>query len=187
MQFISQKIPDVILIVPKVHGDDRGYFMESYRKDLLEDFLNKKINFTQDNESKSSLGVLRGLHYQLPPFAQSKLVRVISGSVLDVVVDIRKNSPTYGNHLCIELSSENQSQLFIPKGFAHGFIVLSNEAIFSYKVDKPYEPNYERGIAFDDKYLKIDWILSRDIIQISKKDTLLPKFSELSSPFEYLC
>jgi dTDP-4-dehydrorhamnose 3,5-epimerase len=183
MQFIPQKIPDILLLLPKIHGDERGYFMESFRKDLLEDFLGKKIEFIQDNESKSSLGVLRGLHYQLPPYAQSKLVRVISGSVLDIVVDIRKDSPTYGHHLSIELNSENHYQLFIPQGFAHGFVVKSDEAIFSYKVDKPYMPIFERGFVFDDKSLKIDWTLSKDMIQISKKDILLPKFSDLSSPF----
>tara|TARA_B110000008_G_scaffold274937_1_gene311521 strand:- start:6425 stop:6976 length:552 start_codon:yes stop_codon:yes gene_type:complete len=183
MKFIPQKIPDVLLIIPKIHSDERGYFMESFRKDLLEDFLGKKIEFIQDNESKSSLGVLRGLHYQLPPYAQSKLVRVISGSVLDIVVDIRKDSPTYGQHLSIELNSENQYQLFIPQGFAHGFVVKSDEAIFSYKVDKQYEPNFERGFVFDDKSLKIDWTLSRDLIQVSQKDILLPEFSDLSSPF----
>jgi dTDP-4-dehydrorhamnose 3,5-epimerase len=183
MKFIPQKIPDVLLLIPKIHCDERGYFMESFRQDLLEDFLGKKIEFIQDNESKSSLGVLRGLHYQLPPYAQSKLVRVISGSVLDIVVDIRKDSPTYGHHLSIELNSENHYQLFIPQGFAHGFVVKSDEAIFSYKVDKQYEPNFERGIVFDDKSLKIDWTLSRDLIQVSHKDTLLPKFLDISPPF----
>ena len=133
MQFTRTQIPDVIIIEPKVHGDSRGYFVETFRQDKLEEFLGFKINFCQDNESKSSKGVLRGLHYQLHPAAQTKLVRVIQGRVLDVAVDIRKNSPTFGQHVAVELTSENKKQLLVPRGFAHGFVVLEDDTIFAYK------------------------------------------------------
>jgi dTDP-4-dehydrorhamnose 3,5-epimerase len=130
MEFIRQTIPDVILIQPTLHGDDRGYFLETFRQDLLEKFVGQKIKFIQDNESKSSKGVLRGLHYQLTPYAQAKLVRVIEGSVLDVAVDIRPSSPTYGAHVAVELTSQNKQQLFIPQGLAHGFVALSEGSVF---------------------------------------------------------
>ena len=159
MNFFPQSIPDVILIEPTVHGDSRGYFMESFRQDLLDDFLGYEVNFVQDNESKSAKGVLRGLHYQLPPYAQAKLVRVIEGRVLDVAVDIRQSSPTFGQYVSKELSSDNHHQLFIPRGFAHGFVVLSESAVFAYKVDNYYSPNDDRGIAFDDPEIDIDWVL----------------------------
>ena len=141
MNFIQTEIPEVIIIEPKVFGDSRGYFLESFNKKEFERNIGK-IDFVQDNESKSTYGVLRGLHYQLPPFAQSKLVRVIKGEVLDVAVDIRKGSPTFGKHVAVELSEENKKQLFIPRGFAHGFLTLSKEAIFTYKVDNYYAPDY---------------------------------------------
>ena len=167
MHFITQSIPEVLVIEPQVHYDERGYFMESFRQDLLEKKLGYQINFIQDNESKSNQrGVLRGLHYQIAPFSQSKLVRVVRGRVLDVALDIRKDSSTFGKHVSVELSEKNKRQVFIPKGFAHGFVVLSEEAIFSYKVDQYYSKKHERGLAFDDKEINIYW-------QISKKDLIL--------------
>tara|TARA_R110001606_G_scaffold399137_1_gene581046 strand:- start:3121 stop:3693 length:573 start_codon:yes stop_codon:yes gene_type:complete len=177
MKFIRTKIYDVVIIEPQVYGDDRGYFIESFRDDKLSEFLGYKIKFCQDNESKSTFGVLRGLHYQIPPYAQTKLVRVIKGKVLDVAVDIRKGSPTFGSYISVELSEENKKQLLVPRGFAHGFIVLSDEAIFAYKVDNYYSPENDRGIAFDDKTLNIDWLLTFDEMQLSKKDTNQLSFS----------
>ena len=177
MEFIKQAIPDVILIKPTVHGDNRGYFIETFRQDLFEEAIGYKVNFIQDNESKSTIGVLRGLHYQLPPYAQAKLVRVIKGSVLDIAVDIRKSSPTFGNHIAAKLTGENKHQLFVPHGFAHGFVVLSNTATFAYKVDNYYSPEYDRGIAFDDDELNIDWILPIEKIQLSLKDKSQPKLA----------
>ena len=183
MNFIPQSIPDVLLIEPKVHGDSRGYFMESFRQDLLNDFLGYEVNFVQDNESKSSKGVLRGLHYQLPPSAQAKLVRVIEGRVLDVAVDIRQSSPTFGQYVSKELSSDNHHQLFIPRGFAHGFVVLSESAVFAYKVDNYYSPNDDRGIAFDDPEIDIDWVLKSDELQSSDKDKSHPVLSKAKELF----
>lgn len=185
MKFIRTSIPDIIIIEPQVHGDDRGYFVETFRADKLEDFLGYKINFTQDNESKSSRGVLRGLHYQLPPHAQTKLVRVIQGRVLDVAVDIRKNSPTFGQHDCVELSAENKKQMLVPRGFAHGFVVLEDDTIFAYKVDNYYSPECDRGIAFDDESLGIDWILNHNELKLSAKDTTQPLLKETDDLFEY--
>ncbi|QFR42546.1 dTDP-4-dehydrorhamnose 3,5-epimerase [Sulfurimonas xiamenensis] len=185
MQFIRTDIEDVVIIEPTVHGDSRGYFVETFRADKLEEFLGYKINFCQDNESKSSKGVLRGLHYQLHPAAQTKLVRVIQGRVLDVAVDIRKNSPTFGQHVAVELSSENKKQLLVPRGFAHGFVVLEDDTIFAYKVDNYYSPENDRGIAFDDASLNIDWILNHDELKLSPKDTKQPKLSETNDLFEY--
>ncbi|MCT7498145.1 dTDP-4-dehydrorhamnose 3,5-epimerase, partial [Aliarcobacter cryaerophilus] len=173
------------IIEPKVHGDSRGYFVETFRQDKLEEFLRYKINFCQDNESKSSKGVLRGLHYQLPPHAQTKLVRVISGRVLDVAVDIRKNSPTFGKYVAVELSGENKKQLLIPRGFAHGFVVLEDDTVFAYKVDNYYSPECDRGIAFDDKNLNIDWILKKEELNLSPKDTKQPKLNETNDLFEF--
>ena len=171
MKFIRTHIPDVVIIEPQIFGDERGYFAETFRKDKLDDFLGFSIPFCQDNESKSTYGVLRGLHYQLPPFAQTKLVRVIEGRVLDVAVDIRKGSPTFGQHVAVELTEDNKKQLLVPRGFAHGFVVLSEEAIFAYKVDNYYSPECDRGIAFDDKDLGIDWKLPLEKLQLSQKDT----------------
>jgi dTDP-4-dehydrorhamnose 3,5-epimerase len=185
MQFTRTKISDVIIIEPKVHGDSRGYFVETFRQDKLEEFLGYKINFCQDNESKSSKGVLRGLHYQLHPAAQTKLVRVIRGRVLDVAVDIRKNSPTFGKHVAVELSGENKKQMLVPRGFAHGFVVLEDDTVFAYKVDNYYSPENDRGISFDDASLKIDWLLDHNELQLSDKDTKQPKLSETEDLFEF--
>lgn len=179
MKFIPQEIPEVVLIKPQIHGDNRGYFLESFRQDLLEKTLGYKVNFCQDNESKSTKGVLRGLHYQLPPFAQSKLVRVIQGEVLDVAVDLRENSPTFGKHVAIILNDENKKQLFIPQGFAHGFVVLSETAIFTYKVDNYYSPECDRGLAFDDFTLGIDWLLPKKELKLSEKDRNQPSWADL--------
>lgn len=178
MQFTRLSIPDVILCNPQVFGDDRGYFSETFRQDKLEDFLGHKISFCQDNESKSSFGVLRGLHYQLGPYAQTKLVRVIQGSVLDVAVDIRKESPTFGQYVAVELTAKNKNQLLVPRGFAHGFVVLSEEAIFAYKVDNYYSPEFDRGIAFNDKFLNIDWKIENTEMKLSEKDTKQPVFKK---------
>ena len=185
MNLTRTKIPDVIIIEPKVHGDDRGYFVETFRADKLEEFLGYKINFCQDNESKSSKGVLRGLHYQLAPAAQTKLVRVIQGSVLDVAVDIRKGSPTFGEHVSVELTAENKKQLLVPRGFAHGFIVLEDDTTFAYKVDNYYSPENDRGISFDDMDLGIDWILDKEELNLSAKDKIQPKLSETNDIFKY--
>ncbi len=185
MQFTRTKIPDVIIIEPKVHGDSRGYFVETFRADKLEEFLGFKINFCQDNESKSSKGVLRGLHYQLHPAAQTKIVRVIQGRVLDVAVDIRKNSSTFGQHVAVELTSENKKQLLVPRGFAHGFVVLEEDTIFAYKVDNYYSPQNDRGIAFNDPSLNINWILGHDELNLSDKDTKQPLLKDTNDLFEF--
>jgi len=185
MKFIRTAIADVLVIEPRVHGDERGYFVETFRQDKLEEFLGFKVNFCQDNESKSSKGVLRGLHYQLPPYAQTKLVRVIQGSVLDVAVDIRKGSPTFGQHVAVELSAENKKQMFVPRGFAHAFVVLEEDTIFAYKVDNYYSPECDRGIAFDDEALNIDWILKEEALNLSAKDKVQPKLNETNDLFEY--
>jgi dTDP-4-dehydrorhamnose 3,5-epimerase len=171
MQFIPQSIPDVWVIEPKVHGDHRGYFVETYRQDKLEQALGYNVDFVQDNESKSSKGVLRGLHFQLAPHAQSKLVRVIEGAVLDVAVDIRKGSPSFGQHVAVELSGDNKKQMFVPRGFAHGFVVLTDTATFVYKVDNYYSPECDRGLAFADREIGIDWQLAKQQLLLSDKDT----------------
>jgi dTDP-4-dehydrorhamnose 3,5-epimerase len=178
MKFIRCEIPDVIICEPIVHGDERGYFVETFRQDKLEEFLGFKIDFCQDNESKSKKGVLRGLHYQLPPFAQTKLVRVIGGEVLDVAVDIRKGSPTFGSYVAVKLSSQNKRQLLVPRGFAHGFVVLSDEATFAYKVDNYYSQECDRGIAYDDKTIGVDWQIQKELLQLSQKDTKQPSLEE---------
>ena len=178
MIFTRTIIPDVVIIDPAVHGDERGYFVETFRQDKLETFLGFKIPFCQDNESKSSFGVLRGLHYQLPPFAQTKLVRVIEGEVLDVSVDIRKGSPTFGKYVAVKLSGKNKRQIFVPRGFAHGFVVLSKSCTFAYKVDNFYNPECDRGIAFDDPEIGIDWVLDSKDLKLSAKDTKLSSFSK---------
>jgi dTDP-4-dehydrorhamnose 3,5-epimerase len=185
MKFTRTTIPDVIICEPLVHGDNRGYFVETFRKDKLEKFLGYTLNFCQDNESKSSRGVLRGLHYQLSPYAQTKLVHVIQGKVLDVAVDIRKGSPTFGQYVSVELTSENKKQLLIPRGFAHGFVVLENDTIFAYKVDNYYSPENDRGIAFDDMDLGIDWQLEASSFNLSAKDKVQPKFKETNDLFKY--
>jgi dTDP-4-dehydrorhamnose 3,5-epimerase len=185
LKFTPQSIEDVILIEPTIHGDNRGYFLETFRQDLFEEAVGYQVNFIQDNESKSTKGVLRGLHYQLPPYTQAKLVRVIEGSVLDVAVDIRKSSPTFGQHVAVELTAENKHQLFVPHGFAHGFVVLEDDTIFAYKVDNYYSPECDRGIAFDDKDLDIDWILKHEELSLSTKDTKQPLLKDTDDIFEY--
>ena len=185
MEFIPQSIPEVLVIEPKVHGDERGYFVETFRQDKLEDALDYKVNFIQDNESKSSKGVLRGLHFQLAPHAQSKLVRVIEGAVFDVAVDIRKGSPSFGQHVAVELSGDNKKQMFIPRGFAHGFVVLTDTATFAYKVDNYYSPECDRGLAFDDIDLNIDWQLTKQQLLLSDKDTQQPTLAVLTDCFDY--
>lgn len=182
MNFIKTKIQDVVIMEPKVFGDHRGYFFESFNQKEFEENI-QKINFAQDNESKSKKGVLRGLHFQKPPYSQAKLVRCIQGKVLDVAVDIRKNSPTYGDYVAIELSEENKRQLFVPRGFAHGFVVLSEEAIFAYKVDNWYAPEYDSGIKFDDSDLAIDWKIDSKYVQLSEKDSKLQAFKNFKTPF----
>ncbi len=185
MKYTKTAIADVILIEPKVFGDERGYFVETFRADTFEAETGIKTAFVQDNESRSGYGVLRGLHYQLPPHAQSKLVRVIEGRVLDVAVDIRKGSPTFGQHVCMELSAENKHQLFIPRGFAHGFVVLSETAIFSYKVDNYYSPECDRGIKFDDPQLGIDWKIAASELVLSDKDKTQPLLCDAVDLFDY--
>ena len=174
MTFTRTDIPDVVICDPAVHGDDRGYFIETFRQDKLEDFLGFKLNFCQDNESKSSRGVLRGLHYQLAPFAQTKLVRVIQGSVLDVAVDIRQGSPTFGKHVAVELTASNKKQLFVPRGFAHAFVVLEDDSIFAYKVDNYYSPENDRGVSFDDPAISVNWGLKTSELKLSDKDMKQP-------------
>lgn len=179
MEIVKTSIDGLVIIQPKVFEDERGYFMESYKESFIkENFPN--IQFIQDNESKSTYGVLRGLHFQRPPFEQTKLVRVIDGYVLDVAVDLRKKSPTYGKWESIILSGNNKKQFFIPKGFAHGFVVLSKEAIFSYKVDNIYAPNYDSGIKYNDPKININWILDPNEIIVSNKDSSLSPFDELN-------
>lgn len=184
MKFIAQSIPDVWVLEPVIHGDDRGYFVETFRQDLFEAAVGHAVKFVQDNESKSSKGVLRGLHFQLAPHAQSKLVRVIEGSVLDVAVDIRQGSDTYGQHVAVELTADNKKQMFVPRGFAHGFVVLSDTATFAYKVDNYYSPECDRGLAFDDPQLNIDWRLPADQLQLSAKDIRQPTFTDLGTCFD---
>ena len=184
MRFIKTKIEGLIILEPKVFGDNRGYFLESFNQYKFEEIVSK-VSFIQDNESKSSKGVLRGLHFQNPPYDQSKLVRCIDGKVLDVAVDIRKGSKTYGHHLTVELSAENKRQLFVPRGFAHGFLVLTDTAIFSYKVDSTYSPEHDAGLYWNDPILNIPWGLDETKILVSDKDSKLPFFSEFKSPFLY--
>jgi len=184
VKFTRTKIEDVIIIDPQVHGDDRGYFVETFRQDKLEAFLGFKVNFCQDNESKSSRGVLRGLHYQLSPASQTKLVRVIQGSVLDVAVDIRKGSPTFGEHVAVELSAENKRQLFVPRGFAHGFVVLEDDTVFAYKVDNYYSPENDRGVLFSDSEIGIDWMMDASELKLSDKDTKQPVLKD-ADLFDY--
>lgn len=184
MKLIETPIPDLFIVEPKVFEDSRGYFLESYSKKV---FTEKGIdtNFMQDNESKSTKGVLRGLHYQLAPYAQSKLIRVIAGCILDVVLDIRKGSPTFGKHFTLELSGDNKQQLFIPKGFAHGFSVLSDEVIVNYKCDNFYQPEAERGILYNDPALNIDWKTNLEQAIVSAKDKVNPPFSKAEMNFIY--
>ncbi len=183
MNLIKTMIDGLVLLKPNVFKDHRGYFFESFNQKKINKLFNN-VNFVQDNESESSKGVLRGLHFQNPPYSQSKLVRCINGAVLDVVLDLRKSSRTYGTFETNLLSEENKNQLFIPKGFAHGFVVLSQTAIFSYKVDKYYNPDYESGILWNDPDLKIDWKIPKDQIVVSEKDKKLLNFKNFISPFK---
>lgn len=176
MTINSSALPEILFIQPKKFEDERGWFMESFRKDLLEDAVGHSLDFCQDNLAESSYGVIRGLHYQMPPYAQSKLVSVLHGSVLDVVVDIRKGSPHFGEHLTVELSAENQKQLFIPRGFAHGYACLSETALLSYKVDSHYNKATEASIAYDDPQLAIEWRIPVDKQILSTKDQKDPTF-----------
>ena len=184
MKCLKTEIQDLYVIEPSVFEDERGYFLESFNLAYFQENIGF-VEFVQDNESKSSKGVLRGLHFQKPPFNQAKLVRCIEGRVLDVAVDIRKGSPTYGKHVAIELSGENKKQVFVPKGFAHGFSVLSESAVITYKVDNRYAPKYDAGIRFDDEALQIDWGLPQEEVQLSEKDKNLPSFKDLDSPFNF--
>jgi dTDP-4-dehydrorhamnose 3,5-epimerase len=182
MKFVNTSIEGLVIIESTVFGDNRGYFLENYNKKKFEEAIGK-ISFVQDNESKSAKGVLRGLHFQKPPFAQAKLVRCIEGKVLDISVDIREGSDTYGQHVIVELSGENKKQVFIPRGFAHGFLVLSESAIFAYKVDNSYAPAYDAGIRWDDPTLNIQWGVNESEVLVSEKDAKLPFFSEFETPF----
>lgn len=183
MEIIKTKLDGVVIIEPKIFRDSRGYFFESFSQREFEEKV-CKINFVQDNESMSSYGVMRGLHFQRPPFTQAKLVRCVKGAVLDVAVDIRKDSPTYGQHVAVELSEDNHYQMFIPHGFAHGFSVLSETAIFQYKCDQFYHPESDAGISILDKSLGIDWRIPTDKAILSDKDTRHPLFKDFVTPFE---
>ena len=184
MNIIKTEIDGVVIIEPRLFKDDRGYFFESYsEKDFNAQV--REIKFVQDNESKSSYGVLRGLHFQKPPYAQSKLVRVIKGAVLDVAVDIRKGSPTFGKHVAVELTEDNHRQFFIPRGFAHGFSVLTPEVIFQYKCDNFYAPQSEGALAWDDPDLGIDWCIPSDKIILSEKDKHHPRLKDAEWLFNY--
>lgn len=175
MHIIETDIEGVVIIEPKVFGDERGYFFESFSQKEFEKKVSKTV-FVQDNESRSRYGVVRGLHFQRPPYEQAKLVRVVKGRVLDVVVDLRKNSPTYGHHIATELSEENKRLLFIPRGFAHGYAVLDKEAVFLYKCDNYYSPDYEGAVLWNDPQLGIDWRLPPEDIILSEKDRKNPPF-----------
>jgi dTDP-4-dehydrorhamnose 3,5-epimerase len=177
MEYKETFIKGVYVIEPRVFNDSRGYFMEAWKQAEFNEHVGK-VDFIQDNESKSSFGVLRGLHFQKGAAAQAKLVRVIKGKVLDVAVDIRKSSPTFGKHVMVELSEENKRQFFIPRGFAHGFLVLSEEAIFTYKVDNPYAPQSEAGIRWNDPDLAIQWPIDPQKVQTSEKDLKQPSFKD---------
>ena len=182
MNLIKTTLDGLVVLKPIIIKDRRGYFMESYHKKHTNKLIGN-VKFVQDNESKSSRGVLRGLHFQNPPYAQAKLVRCLKGSVLDVALDLRKDSKTYGCFETTLLSEENKNQLFIPKGFAHGFVVLSETAIFSYKVDNYYNSDSESGILWNDPDLKIDWKINKNEIIVSQKDISLPKFNNINNPF----
>ena len=177
MNVVQTEIPGVVIIEPRVFEDARGYFFESFSQREFDSQV-REVRFVQDNESKSSYGVLRGLHFQKPPHAQSKLVRVVKGAVLDVAVDIRKGSPTFGKHVAVELSAENHRQLFIPRGFAHGFVVLTDEVIFQYKCDNFYAPQSEGALAWDDPDLGIDWKVPADKVITSEKDRLANRLKD---------
>ena len=178
MEYIQTDIDGVWIIEPKVFNDPRGYFFEAWKQSEFDEHIGKHVEFVQDNESKSSYGVLRGLHYQKGEYSQAKLVRVIKGRVLDVAVDLRKSSPTFGKHVKVELSEQNKRQLFIPRGFAHGFLVLSDEAIFTYKVDNVYAPQHEASIRWNDETIGIEWGIAQDAVLTSDKDLRGASLSE---------
>lgn len=184
MEIIKTAIEGVVIIEPRIFKDARGYFFESFSQREFEEKVGK-INFVQDNESMSSYGVMRGLHFQRPPYTQSKLVRCVKGAVLDVAVDIRKGSPTYGQHVAVELTEDNHRQFFIPQGFAHGFAVLSKTAIFQYKCDNFYHPEADGGISILDDSLGIDWRIPTEHAILSEKDTKHPLLKDFDSPFEF--
>ena len=184
MQIIPTSIPEVVIIEPRIFRDGRGYFFESFSEQRFAELVTP-THFVQDNESRSSYGVVRGLHFQLPPHAQAKLVRVVRGRVLDVAVDVRVGSPTFGKHVAVELSEDNHRMLFLPRGFAHGFSVLSDEAIFQYKCDNYYAPDAEGAIAWDDPALGIDWQLPAEAICLSEKDSKHPCLAEAPQLFDY--
>lgn len=184
MDVIKTKLDSVVIIEPKIFDDARGYFFESFSQREFEEKV-RKINFVQDNESMSSYGVMRGLHFQRPPFTQSKLVRCVKGAVLDVAVDIRKGSPTYGQHVAVELTEYNHRQFFVPRGFAHGFAVLSKTAIFQYKCDNFYAPQADGGVSIKDEKLGIDWQIPIDKALLSEEDTLRECLKDFDSPFTY--
>lgn len=185
MEVIKTEIDGVLIIEPKIWGDDRGYFFESFNAKEFEEKTGTDVTFVQDNESKSRYGVLRGLHYQLPPYTQSKLVRVVKGKVVDIAVDIRKGSPTYGKYVMCELTEENHRQFFVPKGMAHGFVVLSEEAIFQYKCDDFYHPEAEGGIAWNDPDISVQWPIRTEDISLSERDKHHPNLKGFDSPFTY--
>lgn len=184
MNIIETDIKGVMIIEPRLFSDERGHFFESFNQNIFVEEVCKTM-FVQDNESKSSYGVIRGLHFQKPPFAQSKLVRVVKGAVLDVAVDIRRNSPFFGKYVSVELTEDNHRQLFIPRGFAHGFSVLSEEVVFQYKCDNLYAPQYEGAIAWDDPDLGIDWHIPKDKMLLSEKDKTHPRLKEAEWLFDY--
>lgn len=198
LNVITTKIPDVLILEPQVFGDSRGYFTETYNQDAFDKALEeagatprnsvgslRPVRFVQDNQSKSKRGVMRGFHFQAPPFAQAKLVRCVVGAVMDVAIDIRVGSPTFGEHVAVELSENNFRQLFIPRGFLHGFVVLSDEAIFQYKCDNLYAPQADGGVSILDTSFGIDWPINPSDAIISEKDTHHPMFKEFVSPFRY--
>ena len=184
MEVIKTALDGVVIIEPTVFGDSRGYFFESYNKQRFNEATGLDIDFVQDNQSKSCYGVLRGLHFQKPPYAQSKLVRCVRGKVLDVAVDIRKSSPTFGKYVAVELTEDNHRQLFIPHGFAHGFVVLSEEAIFQYKCDNFYHKESEGAIAWNDPEINIDWTIPFDEVMLSDKDKVNPLLKDAEWLFE---
>lgn len=185
MKYIQTEIAGLWIIEPKVLSDSRGYFMESFKQEVFNQNVGK-VDFIQENESGSSRGVLRGLHYQLAPYSQAKLVRVIEGTVLDVAVDLRKGSPTFGKYMAVELSGQNKRQFYIPQGFAHGFHVLSERAVFTYKVDNPYMPSHERSLRFDDPQIGIDWqITDPENVILSEKDKNAPLLAEADINYIY--
>lgn len=185
MEVIKTELDGVLILKPKIFNDARGYFFESYNKRQFEQAIGREVDFVQDNESASTRGVMRGLHFQRPPFTQAKLVRCVRGRVLDVAVDIRKGSPTFGRHVAVELSESNHLQFFIPRGFAHGFAVLSDEAVFQYKCDNYYEPSADGGISILDDSLGIDWQIPAQEALLSEKDSRHPLLQDFETPFEF--